>query len=239
MKIVILGAGNGGCAVAADLSYRGHEVTLIKTSRAMNDDNFDYLTENGGRVQINDFGESGCMNPTDENRFVKDCRIARVTRDLSLLQEAEIVIVYIQTNYHEELIQRMAPYVRDGQIVVINPGYFSTAFTLKHWGDKKATVVEAQSSFIDCRISEPGKVRVGFRNARNPVGIYPAQNYEYAKAKLETLGFPLVYRKNIVSAALHNPNLIVHTVGAVLSIPMIDKEGKNICMYHSAFTEHV
>ena len=43
MKIAILGAGNGGCAVAADLSLREHEVTLIKTSNAMHNENFNIL----------------------------------------------------------------------------------------------------------------------------------------------------------------------------------------------------
>lgn len=31
MKITIIGAGNGGTALAADLSYKGHFVTLLKT----------------------------------------------------------------------------------------------------------------------------------------------------------------------------------------------------------------
>lgn len=239
MKIAILGAGNGGCAVAADLSYRGHEVTLIKTSHAMHDDNFNYLIENNGHIQIDDFGDSGCMNPTDGNRFVKDCFIAHITRDISQLTAAEVVIIYIQTNYHEVLIQKMAPHICHGQIVVINPGYFSTAYALRHWSDKDISIVEAQSSFIDCRISKPGTIRVGFRNARNPLGVYPARNVEEVKSKLDLLGFPFVYNSNIVSAALHNPNMIVHTVGAVMSIPMIDTEGANFCMYHSAFTEHV
>ena len=30
MKIAILGAGNAGCAISADLTMHGHEVTLIK-----------------------------------------------------------------------------------------------------------------------------------------------------------------------------------------------------------------
>ena len=30
MKITIVGAGNGGSAIAADLTLKGHEVTLLK-----------------------------------------------------------------------------------------------------------------------------------------------------------------------------------------------------------------
>lgn len=50
MKIAILGAGNGGCGVAADLSLRGHDVTLIKTSNAMHNENFNYLESEKGKA---------------------------------------------------------------------------------------------------------------------------------------------------------------------------------------------
>ena len=51
MKITMLGAGNAGSAVAADLSMKGHEVTLIKTSHSMHDDNYNYLVENNGTTE--------------------------------------------------------------------------------------------------------------------------------------------------------------------------------------------
>lgn len=227
MKIAILGAGNAGCAVAGDLSYRGHEVTLIKTSHSMHDNNFNYLIENDGKITLNEFGE------------MKTSNIHCVTRDISLLSEAEIVIIYIQTNYHETLIERISPYVRNGQIFLINPGYFSTAYFLKHCKNKDITIVEAQSSFIDCRISEPGMIKVGFRNVRNPLGIYPANKREEAIEKLDKLGFPFTYLSSVVEAALHNPNLIVHTVGAIMSIPRIEKTNGDYCMYHEVFTPSV
>ena len=224
MRVAILGAGNAGCAVAADLTLHGHEITLIKTSHAMHDDNFEFLHQNGCRMTLNEFGE------------IKTARIAHVTRDLSALQGNEIVIIYIQSNFHEQLIQRIAPYLQDDQILLINPGYLSTAYVLKHCKEKKLIICEAESSFIDGRIMKPGLFRVGFRNVRNPIGIFPAARREEAIAKLDRLGERFVYLDSVVEAALHNPNMIVHTVGSVMSIPRIEKAKGDFCMYHEAYT---
>ena len=224
MRVAILGAGNAGCAVAADLTLHGHEITLIKTSHAMHDDNFEFLHQNGCRMTLNEFGE------------IKTARIAHVTRDLSALQGNEIVIIYIQSNFHEQLIQRIAPYLQDDQILLINPGHLSTAYVLKHCKDKKLIICEAESSFIDGRIMKPGLFRVGFRNVRNPIGIFPAARREEAIAKLDRLGERFVYLDSVVEAALHNPNMIVHTVGSVMSIPRIEKAKGDFCMYHEAYT---
>ncbi len=227
MKIAILGAGNGGCGVAADLSLRGHEVTLIKTSTAMHNDNFKYLMSNNGLIKLLENGEIRATN------------IHKVTTDLSELSKAEVVIVYIQTNYHEGLIKKMIPHIQTGQIILFNPGYLSTAYMLKHCKNNDITIIEAESSFIDCRIVEPGLIKVGFRNVRNPLGIYPSKDIDIVKKKLNKMGFPFVYLSSVVEAALHNPNMIVHTVGAIMSIPRIEKTKGEYCMYHEVFTPSV
>lgn len=227
MNIAVLGAGNGGCTVSADLSLRGHKVTLIKTSLSMNNENFQFLLDNEGEIRIFENGE------------MKETKIYKVTHELAELSKAEIVIIYVQTNYHENLIKRIVPFIKDGQIILFNPGYLSTAYMLKHCKNSSITVVEAQSSFIDCRIAEPGLVKVGFRNVRNPVGIYPAKNIDVVKSKLDRMGFPLEYLSSVVEAALHNPNLIVHTVGAIMSIPRIEKTNGDYVMYHEVFTPSV
>ena len=219
----MVGAGNAGCAVAADLTLKGHEVTLIKTSHAMHDENFEYLQQNNGKMTLNEFGD------------MKTAYIHKVTRDLTEVTGAEVVIIYIQTNFHEQLIEKLAPLLVDNQIVLINPGYLSTAYLLKHC-TKDIIIAEAESSFIDGRIMEPGLFRVGFRNVRNPIGIYPKHRKEEAIAKLDLLEERFVYLNSVVEAALHNPNLIVHTVGSVMSIPRIEKSKGDFCMYHEAYT---
>lgn len=226
MKVAVVGAGNGGTAVATDLAYRGHEVTLIKTSKSIHDDNFDYLLDNEGRMTLDEFGE------------YKTANIAHVTRDLSAVKGCPVVIIYLQTNYHEAVIERLSEHLEDGQILLINPGYLSTAYVLKHC-KKDIIVAEATSSFIDCRIKELGMIKVGFRNVRNPIGIYPRSRREEAIKILDQLGFPLFYVNSVVETALHNPNLIVHTVGAVMSIPRVEKTNGDYVMYHEVFTPSV
>ncbi len=223
MKIAILGAGNAGCAVAADLTSKGHEVTLIKTSHSMHEDNYDYLVKNNGRMQLNEFGD------------VTTVYIHKVTRDISEIKDSEIVVIYIQTGFHEQLIERVSPYLEDDQVLLINPGYLSTAYVLKHC-NKNIIIAEAESSFIDGRIMEPGFFKVGFRNVRNPIGIYPKCRKEEAIEKLNKMQERFTYLDSVVEAALHNPNLVVHTVGSVMSIPRIEKSHGDFCMYHEAYT---
>lgn len=226
LKIAVLGAGNAGCACAGDLTMKGHEVTLIKTSKSMHNDNFEYLMKPDAELTLWEEGET------------HSAHLHAVSTDLADIKGKDIIIMYIQTNYHEDLIKRVAEYIEDGQILLINPGYFSTAYVLKYAGDKDITVVEATSSFIDCRIMEPGYIKVGFRNVRNPVSIYPAAHMEKAIPLLDSLQYHFSYHSP-VEIALHNPNLIVHTVGAIMSIPRIEKTNGNYCMYWEVWTPSV
>lgn len=225
MKVAILGAGNAGCAVACDLTLKGHEVTLIKTSGSMHNDNFRYLLENNGKISIWEKGETRTTN------------ISKVSTDLADMSDAEVIIVYIQTCYHEDLVKKMKDHLRKDQIIIVNPGYFTTAYFLKHCPveELNLTIVEATSSFIDCRISEPGHVRAGFRNVRNPIGVYPHKRTKEMEEKLDCLGFHF-HAWTTVEVALHNPNLIVHTVGAIMSIPRIEKTHGEYVMYHEVYS---
>ena len=227
MKIAIVGAGNSGCALAADYASRGHEVTLIKTSNAMHDDNFNFLSKNSGLMILDEFGEE------------KIGKIFEVTRELSAVSGNDIVIVCVQTVYHKPLLERLVPLLEAGQILLINPGYLSTAYVLSICPEPDFIVAETESTFIDGRISEPGRFRVGFRNVRNPIGVYPASKTKEASEKLNKIGTPFTYLKTVVEAALHNPNMIVHTVGAVMSIPRIEATNGEYCMYHEVFTPSV
>lgn len=227
MRITILGAGNAGTTVAADLTRKGHTVTLVKTSSSIHNENFEKI-KNTKNISVCD--------PYLENYSVE---IHCVTQNLDeAVRSADVIIFYIQTNYHEDLIKKISHSFRDGQVVILEPGYLSTCYFLKHC-DKDITCIEAESSPIDCRITAPGDCQVLFKNVINPFGVYPKRNKDIAANVLNALGYPYRFTDNVVEAALHNPNLIVHTIGALFSIPRIEYTNGEYWMYKEVFTPHV
>lgn len=228
MKITVVGAGHGGTTIAADLKVTGHTVTLLKTSNSLHNDHFEYLKNNDGDITIQD--------GTKETRVNLDVVTTNVEEAIT---DAEIIIIYIQTNYHEAVIKRIIPFMNEDQTVVLEPGYLSTAFFLKHAKDLNITVAEAQSSPIDCRITAPGKVQVLFRNVRNPVALYTHKKERMIEEKLDQLELNFIYLNSVIEAALHNPNLIVHTIGGIMSIPRIEHTTGEYWMYKEVFTPHV
>ena len=228
MKITIAGCGNAGSTVAADLALKGHDVTILKTSNKMHNEHFKTIKDSHKIVLLEDGLEKVASVKTSEN--IDDA-----------VQGRELIIIFIQTSYHEDLIKKLAKSLEDGQMVMLQPGYLSTCYFLKYC-HKKITIIEAESSPIDCRIVKPGVVKVLFRNVRNPLGVYPIADQEKAQEALSKLDLNFEANKTVVEAALHNPNLIVHTIGAVLSIPRIEyvnKVGGTYSMYKEVFTPSV
>lgn len=226
MKISILGSGNGGTTIAADLSKKGHQVTLCKTSNAMHNENFLEIQMTKS-IKVYDLEET------------YHAQLTNVTTDLGeAIFDAELIIIYIQTNYHEKLIKRISHYLKDGQTILFEPGALSTCYLLKYC-KADITVIEAESSPIDCRIEKPGVVRVLFKNVLNPFGVYPKKNKEKAEGIIKQLGYGYRMLDSVIEAALHNPNIIVHTVGSIFSIPRIEHSKGDYWMYKEVFTPHV
>lgn len=227
MIITILGIGNVGTAMAADLKLKGHDVRLLKTS-GLHNDHYDKMISNGGQIALI---EKGIEQKVTIDLITNNYKDA--------IKDADLLILCVQTNYHERIIKEMSPFLKDGQAILIEPGYLSTTYFLKYCSSKNLTIIEAQSSPIDCRITSPGKVSVLYRNVQNPVGVFPLASKKYAINILSQLNFNFIFLDSVIEAALHNPNLIVHTVGAIFSIPRIEYTKGEYWMYREVFTPHI
>lgn len=227
MNITVIGTGNVGCTLSADLTRKGHRVSLVKTSSLINK-NFDFIERNRSFSVLDKY----------VGDYTVDYYKVYNQEYENAINGADLIIITVQTNYHEQIIKRISPYLRDGQTILIEPGYLSTCYVLKYC-NKDLTIIEAESSPIDCRIVEPGKSCVLFKNVLNPVGVFPKSKKDVAQRVMTELGYPFRFTENVIEAALHNPNLIVHTVGALFSIPRIEYSKGEYWMYREVFTPHV
>lgn len=229
MKITIIGCGNAGLIHAAKLIERGHEVTLLKTS-STNSDFYNIIKSEGG-YNVKDETNGG-------NRFF--VRPSMITRNVEkAIAFGEIIMVMTTTLQHESIAELIAPYVRDGQIIVLVPGYMGSLIFRKYI---KANVIysEWETTAYNGRIIDAMYVRISFYNPRNAISVSPLSEAENVLDILSKC-FPNTkyLRKNILESALHNPNMIVHPIGILFSASRIEYSKGEFWMYKEAFTDSV
>lgn len=231
MIITIIGAGNAGCAHAALLAEKGHSVRLLKTSHSMHDEHFELLVRQGGIHCVD--GTSG-----DRQFFAP---LERITRDeQAALDKAEIVFIFVQTLQHEALANRIAPLLGNARGVFIIPGYMGSLYFRRRCPSQNVLFAEGETTAVNARILQPGTVRVLYRNVRSSLAFLPSSRQnEGSQLASQLFDAHRFLRKNIIESALHNPNLVVHTIGTILSASRIEHSQGEFWMYKEAFTPSV
>ncbi len=224
MRITIIGAGNAGLTHAAMIAKRGHAVTLVKTTHLMYDDSFDVLSRTK-RIEYELGGDKGVVG------------IEEATRDLpNAVSQADVILVLTQSVAHETLSELIAPHLRSGQILLVSPGYAGSFYFSTKCKGKGVVFAEGESIPFDCRIVAPSRVSICFQNIRNPIGVFPSARTEETLTRLKGILPRYTARQDVLESAFHNPNLIVHTVGAIMSVARIEHSKGEFWMYREAFS---
>lgn len=230
MKITVVGCGNAGLIHAAKIYEKGeNEICLLKTSTT-NSVFFDKIIEDGG-YHIHDLTNRG------KDFFIEPKLITRDAQEA--MDFAEIVLVMTTTLQHESVAQLIGPYAHDGQIIALCPGYMGSLIFRKY---VTADVIysEWETTAYNGRIVDDKYVKITFYNPRNAISVMPSSKGQYVIDKFYQLFDNTNYlRKNILESALHNPNMIVHTVGMIFSASRIEYSRGEFWMYREAFTDSV
>lgn len=227
MKVAVIGTGNVGVAIAADLSINGHCVSLIKTSNVKSE-TYDRLLRNNYLLYLKD------------NNIYTYTSIKSVSNDLSKVSDADVVIITIQSTYHEDLIKRICQYLHSEQVVLVVCSYMSSFYFSKYCLELPV-IAEATGPYLEGRVElndKPNEVvfRIGCRLTKSPLSVFNDNQKEECMDKLQSLykGFSADY--SVIESALLNPNMVLHTVGAIMSIPRIEFSDGNFCMYREAYS---
>ncbi len=229
-RYTVIGAGHGGKAMAAHLALMGFPVTLYNRTP----EHVAAIKARGG-IELDSYegGPHGFGHLT------------LVTSDMGeALEQAEVIMVVVPSTGHTDIARAVAPHLRDGQIVVLNPGRTGGALEfVKVLNDNdcqaEVTVAEAETLIYASRSEGPAGSRI-FRIKKSiPVAALPATR---TPRVLEALGsaYPqLIDGVSVLHTSLNNMGAIFHPSLALLNAGRIESTAGEFQFYIDGVTPSV
>ncbi len=210
LKVAVLGAGHGGHAMAGHLALKGFPVRVFNRF----EEELIHLRERGGVTlegAVEGFGG-----------------LELVSADAAeVVPWADVIMVVVPAFAHRWMAEACAPHLRDGQVVVLNPGRTGGALefrsVLRERGvEAQVFVAEAQTLVYACRISGPARVRIAGLKRRVPLAALPASDTPKVLEKVGALYPQFVPAANVLETGLSNIGAVFHPATVLLNANRIE-----------------
>jgi len=227
--IAVLGAGHGGHAVAAELSLAGYKVNIYNRSQE----------------RLAPIIRAGGIELVGESRRQGFAKLNKVTTNIrEAIDGVELIVVVVPTSAHRFMAEQVAPYLKDRQLIFLNPGHTGGALefsrVLKELGVKKKVIVaESMSITHGSRIVSPAKVKV-MRLMKLLFAAMPARDTDEALDRLEDV-FPNQLNKaiNVLETGFNNINAMEHPPGMLMNAGWIEHTWGGFRFYYEGITPSV
>ncbi|NLM37105.1 MAG: NAD(P)-binding domain-containing protein [Firmicutes bacterium] len=226
-RICVLGAGHGGMAMAGHLGMAGYRVNLYNRS----EERLEPVRLLGGIELSGAIEGFGPINLATSN-------IAEAVQDTDLL------MVVVPANGHAFIAEQVAPYLRDGQYILLNPGRTGGALefraVLRRMGCQAQVILgEAQTLLYASRNINPAQVRIfGIKN-NIPIAALPGNLTAELVARLRTIFPQFVPGDNVLKTSLNNIGAIFHPALTVLNAARIESTRGEFQFYMEGVTPSV
>lgn len=214
LNIAVIGAGNGGQALAGHLAYMGHHVRLYDRSITK----ADYFNSNK-TIQL-----CGAVELSGTIDFA--------STDLSkVIESADLIMIATTATAHRSLASQMAHLLEDGQIVILNPGRTCGALefsnTLKNNGlYKRVYIAEAQTLVYACRAIEPGKVNIIGIKDKVLISAIPASDTDYILKTIKPIFNCFSPAENTLQTSFENIGAMFHPCVVLFNEAAIERGSK-------------
>ena len=224
-KIAVLGAGNGGCAAAADLTLRGYEVRLFSRS----ENTLMPIAKRGG-IEVVEDGVEQFATP-----FMVNAHLAPVANG------ADLIIIAAPAVAHEYLAKNLAPYLVDGQRILLNPGH--TGGSLHFANALRRAGVKAQIKLCEtvtltyiCRMPQPARVEIYRRTTSLRCAAFPGKDTGDLVREIQEIFPNVIPAVNVFETGFANINAIMHPAGMLGNAGWIEKTAGDFYYYREGIT---
>ncbi len=213
-KFAVIGAGHGGLAMAGHLALMGFQVNLFNRSEERL---WGIKTTGGIRIE-SDFGLNG---------FGK---INIATTDIQeAINDVDIIMVAVPATAHKYIAEISAPYLKDGQIIILNPGRTLGALEFRQVLNslnvtQDVIVAEAQTFIYASRAMNPGQVRIFRIKNSIPLASIRAYLIPVVINKIREAYPQFVPGDNIFKTSFDNIGAVFHPSLCVLNAGWIEDD---------------
>lgn len=223
-NITVVGGGSTGHAAAAIYSDKGFEVTLYDSTAY--------------EKELKKVQEIGTIELHGKVRMIS--KIAHVTTDpAEAVKDAELIAVHVMSSRHEEVARAIAPYVHDGQHILIVPGNLGAFVFRKVFGEMgvtaKVTLTDQEGNLCPCRLTGDAEVTVGMPLKPKRIASLPSSDTAQVIKALEGV-WDFMPNKNVFECTLNANNVVMHIGTSVLSASKIETMGDDFILFQHGFT---
>lgn len=209
-QIAVLGAGNGAHAFTGDLAMRGYpvrlynkfenEITALQNARGVTCEG---VIEGFGALEL-------------------------ISTDIApVLKEADFIFVVVPASAHAFMAEACAPYLRDDQVIILNPGRTGGALEFRSVLNRlnvkaRVFIAEAQTLLYTCRISGPARVRISMVKREVTLAAFPARDTTIVLERLHPLYPQFVAAADVLETGLDNIGAMFHPTTTILSVGRIE-----------------
>jgi len=226
-EVAVLGAGNGGQSMAADLALAGFPVNLFELESFSA--NLAPIQEKGG-LELSGVGRMG---------FAK---LNKITTDMQeAVKDAALIMVACAVPGHRPMMEAVAPHLRDGHVIVFNTGYWASLRFRDILAATGADAVIAETSILPylCVVEGPAKARIDGIKQEVSVAAFPAKRNDYVYGLLRPLPINFVLESNVLEVNLNNINWIFHPGILLMNLALIENTGGDFTFYYQGVSPRV
>jgi opine dehydrogenase len=229
-KCTVLGAGHGGKAMAAHIALMGADVALWNRTP----EHISIIKARGG-IDLE----------SQEPKVGGFAKLALVTSDLKrALGHAQVIMVVVPSSAHADIAKATAPFLKDGQVVILHPGRtlgaLEFAKVVRDAGcTADITVAEAETFIYASRSDGPAQARIFRIKEAVPLAALPASRNELALNAIRDLYPQFIGGVNVLHTGLNNMGAIFHPALTLLNAGWIEHTHGDYQFYIDGVTPSV
>ena len=229
-KYTVIGAGHGGKTMAAYLAIQGKQVTLYNRTY----EHVKIIEARGGiELESNDGKVSG---------FGK---MHRVTSDMkTALADAEVIMVVVPSSAHRDIARLAAPWLQDGQILLLNPGRTCGTIEFVHVLESfnctaDVIIAETETFIYACRSDGPAQAHIFRTKNAVPLAALPANRTRQVLDAIQDVYPEFIDGVNVLNTGLNNMGAIFHPALTILNAGRIESTLGDFQFYIDGVTPSV